>query len=144
MTTTALVLETLGGVRALRSQPATAVALRESVRRGLPYASLEAAAKRLGLGRAEVMKVVGVPARTLARRKASRRLSPGESDRLYRLSRVAALAEEALGSTDKAKHWLHAPNRALGHEVPVALLDTDVGTRQVEDVLGRIAHGVYS
>lgn len=142
MTTTDLVIETLGGARVLRTRPPTVAALRKSVRAGLPYASLDAVAKRLGLGRGEMVRVLGMPARTLARRKAARRLRPEESDRLYRLSRVAALAEEVLGTTDKARRWLHAPNRALGHETPLDLLDTDLGTRQVEDVLLRIAHGV--
>jgi putative toxin-antitoxin system antitoxin component (TIGR02293 family) len=49
-----------------------------------------------------------------------------------------------LGSTDKAARWLHTENRALGGQTPLALLDTDLGTRQVEEVLGRIEHGVFS
>lgn len=144
MATTDLIIETLGGRRALRPRPATLNALRERVREGLPYASLDAVATRLGLDRNEIAKVIGLPPRTLARRKATRRLRAEESDRLYRLSRVAALAEEILGSSEKVKRWLHAPNRALGHEAPLSCLDTDLGSRQVEDVLGRIAHGVHS
>ena len=45
---------------------------------------------------------------------------------------------------DKASTWLRRPNRALNNERPLRLLDTDVGARQVEDILGRIAHGVVS
>ena len=143
MATPDRVRETLGGYRALRSRSATATALRESVREGLPYASLDAVEKRLGLDRREIMRVLGVPPRTLARRKAARRLRPEESDRLYRLGRIAALAEEVLGTTDKARRWLHAPNRALGQEPPLNLLDTDLGAREVEDVLLRLAHGIH-
>jgi putative toxin-antitoxin system antitoxin component (TIGR02293 family) len=82
--------------------------------------------------------------RTLARRKKEKRLHADESDRLFRVGRIAALAEETLGSKDKAKRWLQKPNRALGGAAPLRLLDTELGARQVEDVLGRIAHGVYS
>ena len=46
------------------------------------------------------------------------------------------------GTEDKASTWLRRPNRALNNELPIRLLDTDVGTRQVEDILGRIEHGV--
>jgi putative toxin-antitoxin system antitoxin component (TIGR02293 family) len=49
-----------------------------------------------------------------------------------------------LGSEEKAARWLHTPNRALGGNLPLELLDTDLGSRQVEEVLGRIEHGVYS
>ncbi len=82
--------------------------------------------------------------RTMARRKGERRLSAMESDRLYRLARVAAHAEEVFGGPEKAGTWLLRPNRALGKAVPFELLDTDEGTRQVEAVLGRIEHGVFS
>src|SRR6266540_3884727 len=76
--------------------------------------------------------------------KKQRRLHADESDRLLRLGRVAALAEEILGSHEKATRWLHEANVALGNEIPLRHLDSDLGARQVEDVLARIAHGVYS
>jgi len=49
-----------------------------------------------------------------------------------------------IGDQEKAIAWLGTPNRALGGERPLELLDTDLGTRMVEDILGRIAYGVYS
>lgn len=88
--------------------------------------------------------VLAIPLRTLTRRKAERRLRPEESDRLVRLARILAQAVDVLGSTEKASQWLQRPNRALGGETPLSLLDTDLGSRQVEEVLGRIEHGVYS
>lgn len=96
------------------------------------------------LDRDEVSSALDLPPRTLARRKVERRLRPAESDRLFRLARVAAQAVEVLGNQEKASRWLHTANRALGGEPPLALLDTDVGSRQVEDVLGRIEYGIYS
>ena len=85
----------------------------------------------------EVTKVLGLAARTLARRKHQRLLTPMESDRLYRLARITCIAIEVLGSPEKATHWLERPNRALGGEVPLSILDTDIGVRQVEIVLGQ-------
>jgi putative toxin-antitoxin system antitoxin component (TIGR02293 family) len=67
-----------------------------------------------------------------------------ETDRRSRLAGVAARAAEVLGTTEKADRWLQRPNRALGGRVPLELLDTDAGTQQVAEVLGRIEHGVYS
>jgi putative toxin-antitoxin system antitoxin component (TIGR02293 family) len=67
-----------------------------------------------------------------------------ESDRIYRLARIVALARQNLGSGDLALRWLKRPNRALGGSAPVAAIDTEVGARQVENVLGRIAYGGIS
>jgi putative toxin-antitoxin system antitoxin component (TIGR02293 family) len=61
---------------------------------------------------------------------------------LYRIARVAAQAFAVFGSEEKAAVWLRRPNRALNGDLPVHLLDTDVGARQVEDILGRIEHGI--
>ena len=83
-----------------------------------------------------------MPARTLARRRQARKLHPDESDRLYRIARVAGHAVSVFGAEDKAATWLRRPNRALNGELPIRLLDTDVGARQVEDILGRIEHGI--
>jgi putative toxin-antitoxin system antitoxin component (TIGR02293 family) len=85
-----------------------------------------------------------MPARTLARRRQSRKLDADESDRLYRMARVAAHAFSVFGAEDKAAAWLRRPNRALNGELPFHLLDTDVGARPIEDLLGRIEHGVVS
>ena len=71
-------------------------------------------------------------------------LTPSESDRTVRVARVYAGAVEMIGDRDKATEWLNTPNRALGGERPLDQLDTDTGARMVEDILGRIAYGVYS
>ncbi len=118
--------------------------LRRRVRAGLPYRSVETVARRFDLRREELSEVLALPERTLARRKRERRLEPGESDRLFRLARLAARGVEVLGSAEKVARWLKAANRALGGRTPLALCDTDLGVRQVEQVLGRIEHGVFS
>jgi putative toxin-antitoxin system antitoxin component (TIGR02293 family) len=143
MTTSTLIYDLLGGTRLLGGSP-TLEALRDLVRRGLPFASLTATADRLHLGREEVSSLLMVPERTLSRRKKEERLQPDESDRLFRFARIAAETLDVLGDWDKASRWLRQPNRALGGEPPLHLLDTDAGTQRVEQLLGRIAHGVHS
>jgi putative toxin-antitoxin system antitoxin component (TIGR02293 family) len=144
MTAATTIFETLGGRSVLSEDRPGLTELGERVRRGLPYSALEAVMSQLGLSREQVAEALHLPERTLARRKKERRLHPDESDRLFRLARIAAQAAEILGSTEKAARWLRRPNRALGGRVPLALLDTDAGTREVEEVLGRIEHGVVS
>ncbi len=78
------------------------------------------------------------------RRRASLRAFYNIEDRGVCLARIAAQAVGVLGTDEKAATWLRRSNRALNGEVPLALLDTDLGARQIEDVLGRIEHGVVS
>jgi putative toxin-antitoxin system antitoxin component (TIGR02293 family) len=144
MVTAAHVARTLGGERVLRRRTPSFEQLREELRRGLPYMALETVASGFRITPEDIRVVLHLPARTLARRRKERRLRADESDRLFRMSRVAALAEQVLGSRESAAAWLHRPNRALGNAAPLRQLDTDLGARQVEDVLLRIAHGVHS
>jgi len=144
MASAARVIEILGGRGVFKGSAHDRKRLIERVRSGLPYSSLETLASRFQIGQRELVAVLDLPLRTLARRKRERRLRADESDRLLRLGRIAALAEEMLGSREKAAAWLHQPNRALGNVAPLRHLDTDLGARDVEDLLIRIAHGVHS
>jgi putative toxin-antitoxin system antitoxin component (TIGR02293 family) len=140
--TAPLISPALGGLRVVRAE--TLAELQRTLRAGLPYASLDAIASGLQMTVRELAPILKLPLRTLARRKKERRFRADESDRIFRLGRVAALAEETLGDRAKAGLWLRAPNVALGGEAPLSFLDTDLGARQVEDILLRIAHGVVS
>ncbi len=145
MTATEYVVDVLGGPRVFRGRELpTSSQMRDRIKEGLPFSSLESVRERLRLSVSEAAGVLQMPARTFARRRSSRKLAADESDRLYRLARIAAQAFGVFGTEDKASTWLRRPNRALNNELPIRLLDTDVGTRQVEDILGRIEHGVVS
>lgn len=143
MPVTAAIVEVLSGEEGRGGRVRSPEELKEWIREGLPFASLERVMERFGLNRDEISWALDLPPRTLARRKQERKLRRDESDRLFRLVRIGAQAAEVLG-VESGKRWLHTPNRALGGQRPLELLDTDLGTRQVEEVLGRIEHGVYS
>ena len=138
------IVETLGGSAARTGPPPSVESLRAQIREGLPYSALEAVMGTYALGRDELSEALHLPPRTLSRRKKEKVLQPDESDRLYRLARIAAQATEVLGSPERASAWLRRPSRALAGEEPLALLDTDLGAREVEAVLGRLEHGVFS
>lgn len=142
---TAAIAEVLGGRKVLGKTIKKPNDLAELVRKGLPANSVTALAEKLDLGNTVLSRKLGIPLRTLTRRLSQRsRLSAAESDRTVRLARVYANAVELIGDKEKAVEWLRTPNRALGGERPLDQLDTDVGAREVEDILGRIAYGVYS
>lgn len=111
------------------------------VRRGLPVNALQHVIDTGRLTRAEVDTVV-LPRKTLANRRRLGTLTQDQSDRLFRVARVLAMAELIFGSREKAGDWLRRPTTPLDGERPLEMLDTDEGTRQVEALLGRIAHGI--
>lgn len=111
---------------------------------GLPTEALEAVLDQGVLSWEDVQELV-IPRRTFSHRKErSGRLSPEESDRLVLVLRTLAQAEEVFGAEEKARRWLRKPNRALGGSIPFRLLKTSNGARLVDEILGRIAHGVFS
>ncbi len=139
------VTDLLGGEVVLGRPANRGGVLAELVREGLPVKALLLLAERLDIRQAEISDKIGIPKRTLTRRLTQHsRLTAAESDRAVRLAQVYSNAAETLGSDEKAAAWLKTPNRALRGGRPLDQLDTDPGVREVEDVLGRIAYGVYS
>lgn len=132
----------LGGRRALGRDIRSDLDLEDAVRSGLPVKAFESVVEA-GALRATELHALVIPRRTLAhRRRLGGRLSSEQSDRLTRVVRLVALAEEAIGDGAKAGRWLRKPNRALQGRRPLDLLANDVGARLVEQVLGRIEHGL--
>lgn len=138
------VIEELGGKATLGRMLMTEHDMREAIREGFRPAVVEELMRASGLTLKELAEALDLSPRSLQRRRRTGRLARYESDRLYRLARIVALADEFLGDHERAIRWLKRPNRALGGITPVAALDTELGARQVENILGRIAYGGVS
>jgi putative toxin-antitoxin system antitoxin component (TIGR02293 family) len=134
----------LGGRRVLGRSLSTDADLREAIREGFPPAVVEELLQASGLTLKELADSLDLSVRSLQRRRRSGRLARFESDRLYRLARIIAMAQQNLGGRERAINWLKRGNRALGGIAPIAAIDTELGARQVENVLGRIAYGGIS
>jgi putative toxin-antitoxin system antitoxin component (TIGR02293 family) len=81
---------------------------------------------------------------TLQRRKIAGRLSPDESDKVMRLSRLLEHATNVFGDIERARAWLKFPQRGLGGAIPLDYAETEVGAREVDNLLGRIEYSVYT
>lgn len=114
------------------------------LRNGFPFQALESFGQNINAADSELAGMLGVSVRTLARRRRKRILTRNESERLYRLARVIARAEEVFGHRENGLLWLKAPNTALGGHSPISLLDTGVGAELVTDLLGKIEYGIFS
>ena len=138
------VIGALGGKQTFGRTLASENDMREAIRQGFPPVVVEELMRASGLTLKELATALDLSTRSLQRRRRNGRLARYESDRLYRLARIVALANEFLGDHETAIRWLKRPNRALGGVAPVAALDTELGARQVENILGRIAYGGIS
>jgi len=128
------------GMRTLDTQ-----GLHEKVRRGLPFQVFQRFVRLTELSPHTLAAILLIPARTLPRRKAQRRLQPDESDRLLRLARIYGKAIELFESDSQAAmRWLRGPVVALGGAAPLALCQTEPGALEVEHLIGRFQHGVFS
>ena len=96
----------------------------------------------LQIDRAELASIIGISVRTLQRKAGEQnRLGPAASDRLSRVRRILDLAGHVLGETTKAARWLTSPSRVLD-EIPLRMLDTDIGTQRVQQELRQIEFGM--
>lgn len=138
------VVQELGGEQTFGRTLASEKDMRDAIREGFPPAVVHELMRASGLTLKELASALDLSPRSLQRRRRSGRLARYESDRLYRLARIIALAGDFLGDRGRALRWLKRPNRALGGVPPVAALDTELGARQVENILGRIAYGGIS
>jgi putative toxin-antitoxin system antitoxin component (TIGR02293 family) len=116
-----------------------------SIKRGLPFSALDLLAAETGFSVSELAAAMGIPPRTLARRKTAGKLSADESERVVR---VAGLFEKALalfdGDEAGAQRWMRLPKEALDGESPIEFSSTEIGAREVENLIGRLEHGVFS
>ena len=67
-----------------------------------------------------------------------------QSERELRIALILTFALDTFGSLPKAMAWLRRPTRPLADEAPLALLDTEAGGQLVEDLIGRIGHGIVA
>ena len=127
--------------RAHTRQAGSFTFLHEAILRGLPARSLTRLSEGMSLTRVQVSEVVQIPKRTVARRKV---FKADESDRIYRLATLFQKAVELFGNLDSARRWFVKPQRALGGKTPLRCAETTVGAQEVEGLIGRLEHGVFS
>jgi putative toxin-antitoxin system antitoxin component (TIGR02293 family) len=116
------------------------------VKAGLPVTELDALRELLGVTVENLAGKIGISIATLSRRRQrGQRLDAGHSDRVLRFARLFRLAAELHdGDEDAARAWLRKPARALDGETPLEHAETEAGAREVEQLLGRLEHGVYT
>jgi len=144
MTSTLSAESLLGGRRVLPTRPRTPLQWVTLIRQGISAAAVDSLAQSMRITQSELAAALGIPDRTLARRKHEGVLNSEESAKMVRLARVVERAEAVFEDLDVALNWLKSPNAALSGVIPLTLLDMDIGAESVMDTLGRIEHGVFA
>ncbi len=116
----------------------------ETITEGLPAVLAREMATRLTVTMEEMAGLLRLTPRTMQRRLEDGRLEIGESERLWGLARVFFRAVQVLESEAAAVQWFKSPIQVLGWATPMSLAYTAVGLRELENILGRIEHGVFS
>jgi putative toxin-antitoxin system antitoxin component (TIGR02293 family) len=112
------------------------------IKSGLSFKAGVNVKEQLGLSYLEIAETIGTSEKTLQRRKKKgERFTMVESDRLFRMARIFVLASLVLKSDDRARKWLHRPQFGLGGEVPLEMIKTALGAKDVEELLYHIAYG---
>ena len=134
------VLEQSAKLLGMRRKINNSIDLHDAIVAGFNEKQITRVKKALHINNKNFAKLLGISERTLLRKKEWK----DTSDRLYRLVHVFALANIVFEDSDRARQWLSESQKGLGWKVPLELMSTEPGSREVEDLLGRIEHGVIS
>lgn len=116
--------------------------LTETVIHGLPKKALRLTVMHLTVEPAVAKKLRDrlVPPATFKRRRSV--LNAQESERVERLARVYATALDVWGDEEDARQFLFTPHSLLNHQTPIDLAFTELGARQVEQILEKLRYGL--
>lgn len=134
----------LGGLKILQLKGTSPLAWIFAIRRGFPIVALDSLRQSISATNTEVAQALGTSVRALSARRHKGVLTASESERLFRLAKVVARAESVFDGVDIGVAWLREPNISLGGVAPISLLDTELGTELVTDVLGGIEYGIFA
>jgi RNA polymerase sigma-70 factor (ECF subfamily) len=127
----------------IQSVPIGTVMSRLARARAHVKASLE---DRMALTQESIASAIGisVDARRGSEENRTELPSQDQARWIRKFDDVLARAEAVFGSRTAAEQWLAQPATGLDQRRPLDLLTTPAGMELVEDLLGRIEHGVYT
>ena len=134
------VIGNLTGIISELKQPAFSI-VRSTIKEGLPREAFDRIKEALATTTEELSAITEIPVRTISRRT---RFKPDESERLFRVASVFQKVLEIHKDLDRARKWFTTPKVALSGLTPIECCDTEAGSREVENLLGRIEEGVFS
>jgi len=102
------------------------------IQKGLSFSELKALQDSIDMPFEQLAAKLSISRSTLHRHK------------VMRFARLLEHATDVFGDIDKARAWLKHPQYGLGGAAPLDYAETEIGAREVDNLLGRIDYGVYS
>ena len=117
----------------------------EKLQQGLPYSAVNCFVRETGFTLDETGRGMGLNAEAIQRRKLKGVLGFPESERLHRLSRLFAKTVALFdGNRAAARKWLTTSKFLLGNAIPLEFAASEMGSREVESLIGRLEYGIPS
>jgi len=116
----------------------------EQVRTGISKSVLEELKDRINIGYDRLSVILGTSSGRLRRKKSDEKFNGPISEKILALSDVYEFGYSVFEDQANLQRWMQIENRALSNKRPIDLLDTSFGMIEVKNLIGRIAHGVYS
>ena len=133
------------GVRTLGLPGDDALQIVRQVQAGFTFSRLAKFQRATELPWETMARFVAIPQRTITRRQSQGRLQPDESDRVWRASAIFDMTVDLFeGDVAAARQWLLTPQKGLEGAIPLEFAATEVGAREVENLIGRLEHGVFA
>jgi putative toxin-antitoxin system antitoxin component (TIGR02293 family) len=112
---------------------------------GISKASLDALISHLGISKKAFSEnILDTSVKTLERKKSTDKLDKRTSSHIIEIARVLEHAFSVFEDEEKVKSWINMPNRALNGIKPIDLFYLPTGLGMVDNILGRIEHGIFS
>ena len=121
----------------VKKQPAPAKEIKAGAA-GLAFGEFEALRKQLDLSLDELSLRLGLTRAAIKQRRATGRLTTDESGKVVCFARLLGHAVHLFGGLEEARRWLKEPQRGLHGAVPLDYAKTDLGAREVENLLTQL------
>ncbi|MFP4092588.1 MAG: antitoxin Xre/MbcA/ParS toxin-binding domain-containing protein [Cyclobacteriaceae bacterium] len=112
-------------------------------RRGVSRKTLRLVSEGLGIPVKDLVPKLPIAERTIQRYGLEDYLPAHVSEQIIQWAQLLAFGRSVFTSEAVFQDWMRQPNRALGENRPLDLLDTRQGVELLLQLLGQIEHGVY-
>ncbi|MBK9256941.1 MAG: DUF2384 domain-containing protein [Saprospiraceae bacterium] len=113
-------------------------------RDGVTVAYMWSIAEKLGLSLQDISYVLHVSVRTIQRFQPTDKLDSDASSKVIQLASLLKFGTDVFGDEASFRTWLRSGLQVFEDKSPLELLDTPFGFQLVEQVLGRIEHGIFA
>lgn len=121
----------------------TSFDLIQLARRGVSRKTLRLISEGLGIPIKTLVPKLPIAERTLQRYSMEEYLPQHVSEQIIQWAQLLAFGRSVFEEESIFQDWMQRPNKALGENSPLDLLDTRQGVELLLQLLGQIEHGVY-